>query len=271
MIRSLWTAASGMTAQQLNVDTIANNLANANTAGYKRESLNFKSLLYSKLDSPNVGGGERPNPMQVGHGVRAGVTTRDYRQGILQETGNATDMALEGKGFFAIQTGEDQMAYTRDGSFRLAMTEDNAYALVTGDGYPVLSVENEPILVDVAVKPEDLIFGQDGWVYYQEPETGMRMDVGQLQVVQFANKEGLESIGSNLYIETPASGEPLLEIDNEGLVRSNIRSGFLEGSNIQVADEMVKLIVAQRAYELNSTAIKTADTMMQQANELKRV
>ncbi|MGL4344253.1 MAG: flagellar hook-basal body protein, partial [Cellulosilyticaceae bacterium] len=271
MVRALWTAASGMTSQQLNVDTISNNLANANTAGYKRESMTFKSLLYTKMDTPNIPGSpQAPNPMQVGHGVRAGSTTRDYSQGILQETGNPTDMAIEGKGFFAVQNGE-QVAYTRDGSFRLAMTEDNAYALVSGNGHPLLSVEGDPILVDSQVKVEDLIIAGDGWMYYNDPETGMRTDIGQIQLVQFANKEGLESVGSNLYIETPASGAPLLEMENEGVLKSNIRSGYLEGSNIQVADEMVKLIVAQRAYELNSTAIKTADTMMQQANELKRV
>lgn len=271
MVRALWTAASGMTAQQLNVDTISNNLANVNTAGYKRESMTFKSLLYTKMDTPAIPGGtQRPTPMQVGHGVKAGATIRNYRQGILQETGSITDMAIEGSGFFAVQQGE-QVAYTRDGSFRMAMTQDEAYALVTGEGNPVLSIDGEPILVDRGIKVEDLIISGDGWIYYNDPDTGMRMDIAQLQVVQFSNKEGLESIGSNLYIETMASGAPLLEGDGEELLRSNVRSGFLEGCNIQVADEMVKLIVAQRAYELNSTAIKTADTMMQQANELKRV
>ncbi|MGL4736433.1 MAG: flagellar hook-basal body protein, partial [Cellulosilyticaceae bacterium] len=236
MVRALWTAASGMTSQQLNVDTISNNLANVNTAGYKKESMTFKSLLYTKMDTPTVPGApQRPTTMQIGHGVKAGGTLRNYSQGILEETGNVTDMAIEGSGFFAVQQGE-QIAYTRDGSFRLAMTEDNAYALVTGDGHPVLSIDDEPVLVDRVVKVEDLIVGGDGWIYYNEPETGMRMDIAQLQVVQFANKEGLESIGGNLYIETPASGAPLLEADGEGLLRSNVRSGFLEGSNIQVAD-----------------------------------
>ena len=269
MVRGLWTAASGMTSQQLNVDTISNNLANVNTTGYKKETTNFKSLLYANMQGPNVGGGQAPTSMQVGHGVRALPNSRNYGMGILQETGNGTDMALEGKGFFTVAKGE-QTTYTRDGSFRIALVDESNYALVTADGDPVLSTDDESILIGTEVPVDKVMFGKDGSVYYIDPETNTRMDIAQIKLVQFANTEGLEAIGSNLYVQTPASGEPLVEGEDEGLVRSSIRTGYLEGSNVQVAEEMVKLIVAQRAYELNSTAIKTVDSMLQQANELKR-
>ncbi|WP_069998889.1 flagellar hook-basal body protein [Cellulosilyticum sp. I15G10I2] len=269
MIRGLWTAASGMTSQQLNVDTIANNLANVNTVGYKKETTNFKSLLYQTMAAPNVDNVQQPTTMQVGHGVRALPNSRNYSMGILQETGNNTDMAIEGKGFFTVQKG-DQMTYTRDGSFRISLTEDGAYALVTSDGNTVLSVEDEPILIGTEIPVDKVVIGKDGSIYYIDEETNMRMEIAQLKIVQFANVEGLEAIGSNLFIQTAASGEPLIEGEEDGLIRSSIRTGYLEGSNVQVAEEMVKLIVAQRAYELNSTSIKTVDTMLQQANDLKR-
>lgn len=271
MMRSLWTAASGMTSQQLNVDTISNNLANVNTVGYKKETVNFKSLLYENMGTPNIPGQPvRPAPMQVGHGVRPGSISRSYVSGSLQQTENPTDMALLGKGFFTILNG-DELAYTKDGSFRFSMTDDGAYALVTAEGNPVLSVEDEPILVDSEIDVNKLVFGGSGEIYYTEEETGTRVDIGALKIVQFPNTEGLEAIGANMYTQTPASGEPLVEGEEDGLVRSTLRTGYLEAANVQVADEMVRLIVAQRAYELNSTAIKTSDTMLQQANELKRV
>lgn len=268
MVRALWTAASGMTSQQLTVDTIANNLANVNTVGYKREATNFKSLLYQNLTGPNDED-NRPEPMQVGHGVRAVGNSRNYTMGILQQTDNPTDVAIEGKGFFTVLKGE-QVTYTRDGSFRFSMTEDGTYAFVTSDGDPVLSTEGEPIVMDSTIPVDSLIIGRDGSIGYMDEATNTLINLAQLNIVQFPNVNGLEAIGSNLFIETAASGAPISEAEGEDLVRSNLRSGYLEGSNVQVADEMVKLIVAQRAYELNSTAIRTVDTMLQQANELKR-
>lgn len=269
MIRGLWTAASGMTSQQLNVDTISNNLANVNTSGYKKETTNFKSLLYQTMAAPNLPGAQQPTTMQVGHGVRALSNSRNYSMGTLQATGNNTDLAVEGKGFFSVLKGE-QMTYTKDGNFRISLTEDGSYALVTSDGYPVVSIEDEPILINTEIPVSNIVVGQDGSVYYMDKEANMKMDIAQLKIAQFANVEGLEAIGSNLYVQTAASGEPLVEGDADGIDRSNIKAGYLEGSNVQVAEEMVKLIIAQRAYELNSTAIKAADTMLQQANELKR-
>lgn len=270
MIRALYTAASGMTAQQLNVDTISNNLANVNTAAYKKETTNFKSLLYTNMANPNdPNATAEPTAKQVGHGVRALANSRDYSSGILQETGNESDLALVGNGFFAIQKGDEAEVYTRDGSFRFAMIPDEgSYALVTADGNPVLSTEGESIVVGTEIPMDKLEIGQDGNIYYLD-ETGLQMDVAQIRIVQFANRAGLEAIGDNLYKETPASGEPLLEAEDDGLTKTTVRTGYLEGSNVQIAQEMVNLIIAQRAYEINSTAIKTADDMLGQANQLK--
>ncbi|HHX61549.1 MAG TPA: flagellar basal-body rod protein FlgG [Epulopiscium sp.] len=273
MMRSLWTAASGMTSQQLNVDTISNNLANVNTNGYKKESAEFKSLLYqtmSKANVPTEGGNARPGNLQVGHGVRPVAVNRNFSTGIMQQTGNATDLAIEGNGFFVISERDERESYSKDGSFRAAVTEDGGYVLVTSDGYPVLTIDDEPLEIEENVDISRLSVSKDAIVSYVDTETGENIEIGQLKIVQFPNVGGLEAIGSNLYITTPASGEPLLEADGDVTVGSTIKQYFLEGSNVQVAEEMVKLIVAQRAYELNSTAIKTADTMLQEANQLKR-
>lgn len=270
MIRGLYTAASGMTAQQLNVDTISNNIANVNTVGFKKESVNFKSLMYETMQGNSLEGETvKPAPMQVGHGVRLGSISRNYEVGSLMETGNPTDISINGKGFFAISNTEDTEAYTKDGSFRLSKTEDGTVALVSSDGHPILSTDDEPIIIDSSISVNDLEISSTGNISYLD-EDGTKIDVANLKIVQFANVEGLEGIGNNLYKATTASGEPLLELDSDGLVKSELKTGFLEGSNVNIADEMVKLIVAQRSYELNSTTIKTVDTMMQQANELKR-
>lgn len=268
MIRALWTAASGMTSQQANVDTISNNLANVNTVGYKKETANFKTLLYTKMETATENN-SAPTSMQVGHGVRVASNSRMFTQGNIQATGNDTDMAIEGKGFFTVMQDGEYM-YTRDGSFRLSMVDDGNYALVTSDGHPVISTDEEPIVVDNTIGADKLIIGQDGSIYYMDEEANMRIDIAQLRVVQFSNAEGLEAAGNNLYTETAASGAARVEAEEDMISRSTIKAGVLENSNVDVASEMVNLIVAQRAYELNSTAIKAADTMLQQANELKR-
>ena len=270
MIRSLYTAASGMTAQQLNVDTISNNMANVNTASYKKETTNFKSLLYTAMDEANDPNGvAAPTTKQVGHGVRALPNSRDFTNGIFNETGNPTDLAIEGEGFFAVQDANGNEIYTRDGSFRFSVIpDDGSYALVTSDGNPVLSADGEPIIIEAGIPADKLQVDNSGAVYYLD-ELGMQTDIANISVVQFANKAGLEAIGDNLYAATGASGEPILEMDGEELTKSIIRAGYLEGSNVQIAEEMVNLIVAQRAYEINSTAIKTVDEMLGQANQLK--
>ncbi len=270
MVRALWTAASGMTSQQLNVDTISNNLANVNTAGYKKETVNFKSMLYQKMEEPVIGGIQKPSSLQVGHGVRVGAMNKIHTQGILQETGNQTDLAIQGKGFFGVVNG-NALNYTRDGSFQFSMMADGTYGLVTSEGSPVISVDQEPIVIDSEIPVDRLSIGADGRITYTDAATGITEELAQIAVFQFANQEGLEAVGSNLYAQTAASGEARLEAEDDTLVKSTVKTGYLEGSNVQVAEEMVNLIVAQRAYELNSTAIKTVDTMLQEANDLKRV
>ncbi len=274
MFRSLWTGAQGMKAQQLNVDTISNNLANVNTTGFKRERTEFKSLLYQELQKSTTGATSdirKPVNLQVGTGVTSVAISRNFTVGSLQTTGEQNDFALLGDGFFTVQNGVDAngdplIAYTKDGSFKLTPSEDGLM-LVTSDGNPVLSTDGEYIIFE-----EDIMYSvdNDGVFTSLSPE-GEVIDLGyQLSIVQFLNPQGLNTIGDNLFTQSAASGGPLSEVDGETLERSVIKQGFLEMSNVDVAQEMVNLIVAQRAYELNSKSITTADSMLQQANELKR-
>lgn len=269
-MRSLWTAASGMNMQQMQVEAISNNLANVATVSYKQEGVNFKTLLYQNLQTEEQAAqSNNPTPMQVGHGVRLGAISRNFTQGEFMATGNAHDLAIEGNGFFAISMGEDEIGYTRDGSFRLANLDGEGLALVTSDGFPVLSIDGEPITVESGVSTSSIKFDDYGNIFYFDDETGEQVDINALQIVQFANINGLQSIGNNMYQPTGASGVPLLESEEDTLIKSSIKAGYLEGSNVNVATEMINLVVAQRAYEFNSTAIKTADEMLKGANQLK--
>ena len=272
MMRSLWTAASGMSSQQMQVDTISNNLANVNTFGYKKERVEFKSLLYdtmqrANLDRANQTG--RPVNLQVGSGVRPIATARIFSQGNLQRTEHQLDFAIEGDAFFAIQRDEDTVAYTKDGAFKVSPT-DEGLMIVTSEGYPVLGVDDEPIIIPEEVMVRDVVVTDDGRLGYRTRE-GTQEDLGfQIDLVQFSNPQGLEAIGANLFVVTTASGDPVKESEGEVNRLSILQQGALEMSNVQVANEMVDLIVAQRAYELNSRAIQTSDDMLQQANNLKR-
>lgn len=270
MMRSLWTAASGMTAQQLNVDTIANNLSNVNTTGYKKERMEFKSLFYQTLERASLdeGASGLPVNLQVGLGVRPIVSTRIFTQGGLERTENTFDFAIQGDGFFVIQRGEDEVTYTRDGSFKLS-NQDGEYRLVTSDGYPVLSVDGEGIAFPSNIAVASITIDQEGYFTYSQDGEIQELDA-QLDIVQFPNAQGLEAIGENLFVTTPASGEPIQESSGDLDKISAIAQGVLEKANVEVAEEMVKLIVAQRAYELNSKSITTSDEMLQTANNLKR-
>lgn len=271
MMRSLWTAASGMTSQQANVDTISNNLANVNTTGYKKERLEFKSLLYqtmerASLDENNNG---KPVNLQVGLGVRPIVSSRIFTTGNIERTENDLDFAIEGDGFFVIDTGNDTVSYTKDGSFKLSYDGTEA-TLVTSEGYPVLSVDGEPIAIPADTKMSSVIFEKDGTATYRD-ENGEVQDLGvQMDIVQFPNPQGLEAVGGNLFVTTPASGEAIQESGGDLTYTSKLVQKYLEKSNVQVAQEMVDLIVAQRAYELNSKSIQTSDDMLQLANNLKK-
>lgn len=270
MMRSLWTAATGMMTQQTNVDTISHNLANVNTTGYKKETAEFKSLLYQTIQEQSYDSNGNPKPagIQVGLGVRNSAITSRYTQGNLQETGNDYDFAIEGKGFFMVQTREGDVAYTRNGSFQLAMGVNGA-TLATSDGNPLLDTTGSPIVLDEAYDPSKITINEYGELCYPD-EDNNAMPIGiQIGLAQFNNPSGLQKLSNSLLKATDASGEARIESQDTMLQRSKIHQGYLESSNVQAVDEIVNLIVAQRAYEMNSKVITATDEMLQQANNLR--
>jgi flagellar basal-body rod protein FlgG len=264
MMRSLWTAASGMTGQQFNIDTISNNLANVNTTGYKQNRPDFEDLLYQTLRVAGTPATEVtlvPTGIQVGHGVRPAATQKIFTQGALQATGNVTDLAVEGEGFFRVLQYDGSYAYTRDGAFKV----DSNGQLVTSNGYRVMP---EVILPEGFIR-ETLSVSQDGRVTVKVAGLDDPIEVGQLELYRFINPAGLQAIGENLFRVTNATGEVIAGrpgFDGMGKVVQS----FLEMSNVSVVKEMVNMIVAQRAYEINSKAIQTSDSMLATANSLKR-
>ncbi|WP_026661788.1 flagellar hook-basal body protein [Butyrivibrio proteoclasticus] len=276
MVRSLWSAATGMNAQQTNVDTISNNLANVNTAGYKAQGAQFKSLLYQELQTVTTTANGAPKPVtsQVGLGTRVASINQYFKQGSFLTNDNPAAMAISGDGFFGY-LGSDGTSryYTRNGNFSWALSEAGGTTLVltTAEGNKVMDINGAEITVDGNRVASRITIGGDGKIYYPD-EAGVPQDLGkQIGLWQFPNREGLERIGSVAFQETPASGAVINEnTAAAGIKRSEIVQGYLEGSNVNVATEMVNLIVAQRAYEMNSTAIQTTDEMMQTANGLKR-
>jgi len=268
-MRSLWTAASGMKTQQTTVDTISNNLSNVNTVGYKKERLEFKSLLYETMrEAGDVNNGASPVNLQVGHGVRTAASVKTFSQGIFQQTEGALDFAVEGAGFFVTQDGNGNERYTRDGAMKMS-TSDDGLMLASSSGRPILDVNGDPIIFEEGMTSDGIQVDEKG--NFTTLVDGQVVDLGiQMQVVQFRNAQGLLSIGGGLYETTVASGEAILESESDELQGSFITQGGLEGSNVQAVEEMVNLIVAQRAYELSSKAIQTSDEMLSLANGLKR-
>ncbi len=272
MMRALWSAASGMIAQQTNVDTISNNIANVNTTGYKTEKTEFKSLLYQNIQArtTTANGANKPVPAQVGLGTRVASNTSMFTQGALLDSESDTAFAIDGEGFFAVRGADGEIYYTRNGNFNWSMAADGGVVLTTSSGYPVLDSNGNEIRVPDGVVAERVKATGTGQFYYLD-DTGNAVDMNQsFGIYQFNNPAGLEKLSDSLLEVTAASGNPLNEATTGGLQRSNVRQGYLEGSNVQVADEMVNLIVAQRAYELNSKAIQAADSMLEQANQLRR-
>jgi flagellar basal-body rod protein FlgG len=262
MIRSLWTAASGMQAQTLNIDVVANNLSNVNTAGFKRSRAEFQDLLYETMRPPGVttaGGSQVPTGIQVGHGTRPVATQRLFTQGDFQHTQNDLDIAIEGSGFFQILQPNGEIAYTRAGNFKI----DGEGRMVTPDGYLIEPGINFPIdTIAVAI-------GTDGTVSVLQAGQEIPVDIGNIELARFINPAGLDALGRNLYRRTDASGDAIVgEPGEEGY--GTLAQGYLEMSNVSVVDEMVNMITAQRAYEINSKAIQAADDMLQVANNLKR-
>jgi flagellar basal-body rod protein FlgG len=262
MIRSLWTAASGMQAQTTNIDVIANNLSNVSTAGFKRSRAEFQDLLYETMRPPGVasaGDSTVPTGIQIGHGTRTVSTQKLFIQGDFQHTENDLDMAIEGQGFFQITQPNGDIAYSRAGNFKI----DSDGRIVTADGYliePEITIPTDTLSVSI---------GTDGTVSVMQPGQTQPTDVGNVQTARFVNPAGLEAVGRSLFMPTEASGEATTGTPGEEGF-GTIAQGYLEMSNVSVVDEMVNMITAQRAYEINSKAIQTADEMLQTANNLKR-
>lgn len=263
-MRALWTAASGMKAQQLNIDTISNNLANVNTTGYKKQRVEFKDLLYEQLRRADINFGEgKPVNLEVGHGVMPAATVRSFTQGNLVQTDNDLDMAIDGPGFFVVRDHLDNLYYTKDGSFKLSI-EDGQARLSTADGH---FVQGDIGDIELGEDIADIFVNSTGAVSVQRMETGETEEIGNLLLVKFPNPAGLESVGKNLLKETTASGEFVEAFEGDA---GEVVQGFLETSNVQIVDEMIKMITAQRAYEINSKSIQTSDEMLQMANNLRR-
>lgn len=271
MMRALWTAASGMTSQQTNVDVIANNLANVNTVGYKKETAEFKSLLYQTIQSVTTSANSDTKPVgaQVGLGVRNSAITSQFIQGALTASDSNTDFAIDGKGFFAVQGADGETYYTRNGSFGFAVGT-NGMMLCNSDGLPVLDTNGNPIVLGNQYETSNITIDTQGNLLYPDATNNL-MPIGiQIGLVQFSNPSGLEKVSGSLYRAGDASGAAMQESQNPNLSTSILKQNYLEASNVQVVDEMVNLIVAQRAYEMNSKAIQAADDMLSQANNLKR-
>jgi len=262
MIRALWTAGTGMNAQQLNIDTIANNLSNVNTTGFKKMRMEFQDLLYQTIrsaGSPSYQGGVLPTGLQVGYGVRPGASTKIFTQGDFLQTDNSLDVVIEGDGFFQVQMPDGTIAYTRNGAFKV----DAEGRLVTSEGY-LLQPE-----ITIPSGTTDINIGSDGTISVVVAGETEAQQVGNLELAVFVNPSGLNNLGKGLYQITDASGEPVTTTPGtEGA--GTVIQGYLEMSNVKVVEEMVNMIVAQRAYEVNSKAIQAADEMLQTANNLRR-
>ena len=271
MVRSLWSAATGMKAQQTAVDTISNNISNINTTGYKTSQNEFKSLLYQELQSKttSANGDQKPINSQVGLGVRNSSITTIFTQGAFFESTNNFAFAISGDGFFGIKGSDGNTYYTRNGNFQVSI-QKNGLALTTTDGEPVLDTNGKPITFKSDLSASKITASADGELFYTDA-TGNPKSLGmKIGLWQFNNPSGLEKHDGSLFEVTAASGNAMNEATAKNITKSSIAQGYLEGSNVQLADEMVNLIVAQRAYEANSKAITTSDEMMGQANQLKR-
>lgn len=260
MIRSLWTAKTGMEAQQLQLDTISHNLANVATNGFKRSHAIFEDLIYQNMRQSGANSTEQtqlPTGLQVGLGVRPVATSRIYSQGNLQQTTNNLDLAIKGNGFFQVQQPDGTTAYTRDGSFQL----DANGQIVTNNGYTLLPG------ITIPANAQSVTIGNDGTVSVLVPGNVAPQTVGQVQLANFINPAGLDPKGQNLFMETASSGTA-----NAGAPNANglgaLQQGFVETSNVNVVEELVSMIQTQRAYELNSKAVKTSDEMLQKLAQI---
>ena len=263
MIRALYSAASGMKAQQMNVDNIANNLANAGTTGYKMRRAQFQDLMYQSMVQPGSAAGQQtvvPTGLQLGLGTRAASNEIVFTQGSFSQTDNPLDMVIQGRGFFQVRQPSGDLAYTRSGTFSLNKDGN----IVTSDGDPL-----EP-QITIPPDAQTIMIATDGTVTYTLPNQTASQQAGQVTLANFQNPAGMNSLGRNLYSPTDASGDPTVGTPGgqEGL--GSLLQGYVEQSNVSVVDEFINLIVAQRGYEANSKVVQAADNMYQQVNNLTR-
>ncbi len=263
MIRALYSAASGMTAQQLNVDNIAHNLANANSTGYKMRRAQFQDLLYQNMVQPGSQSGAQtvvPTGLQLGLGTRASSNEIVFTQGNFAQTDNPYDVVIQGKGFFQIRRASGELAYSRAGSFHV----DRDGKMVTSDGEAL-----EP-QITIPADAQAVSIGGDGTVSFTQPNQTAAQQAGQIMLASFPNPAGLNSIGRNLYTPTDASGDATVGIPGGAEGAGTLLQGYTEQSNVSVVEEFINLIVSQRAYEANSKVVKAADEMYQQVNNITR-
>jgi flagellar basal-body rod protein FlgG len=260
MIRSLWIAKTGLDAQQTQMDVIANNLANVSTSGFKRSRAVFEDLLYQTMRQPGAQSSQQtqlPSGLQVGTGVRPVATERIFTQGNLQQTSNNKDVAIQGNGFFQVLLPDGTTAYSRDGSFQI----DSQGQMVTSSGFVI-----QPAIT-VPANAQSITIGRDGTVSVTQAGVAAPTQIGALQLATFVNPAGLEAKGENMYVETSASGNP--STNTPGTNGAGMLSqGYVETSNVNVAEELVNMIQTQRAYEINSKAITTSDQMLQKLSQL---
>jgi flagellar basal-body rod protein FlgG len=261
MIRALYSAASGMNAQQLNVDTIANNLANSTTAGFKMRRAQFEDLIYQSMVQPGAAAGQQttiPSGLQLGLGARAASNEIIFLQGAFESTGNPLDVAIQGKGFLQIRQPSGQLAYTRAGNFQL----DRNGNMVTPSGDAL-----EP-QITIPANAQNITIGEDGTVSYTLVGQTAAQKAGQIQLANFQNPAGLNSLGENLFLPTDASGDAQIGVPGGAEGLGTLAQAYIEQSNVDVVQEFVNLIQSQRAYEANSRVVKAADEMYQQVNQL---
>jgi flagellar basal-body rod protein FlgG len=262
MIRAMYTAASGMNAQQANIDNIAHNLANVNTSGFKKSRVEFEDLVYQQVTSPGTptdATAEAPIGLELGLGAKPVAISRDFASGNLRATNAPYDLAIEGRGFFQVTLPDGQTAYTRSGNLHV----NQEGALVTNDGYllePSITIPANAVSVSIS---------RDGIVSASVAGESAPQQVGTIELASFQNPAGLHAMGSNLFTVTTASGDPTTGVPGtEGM--GTVQQGFLEESNVSIVEEMVNMILGQRAYEANSRVIRTADEMLSQVNQLAR-
>jgi flagellar basal-body rod protein FlgG len=260
MIRSLWIAKTGLDTQQTQMDVISNNLANVSTTGFKRSRAVFEDLLYQTLRQPGAQSSQQtqlPSGLQIGTGARPVATEKIFTQGNLQQTGNSKDVAIQGSGFFQVLLPDGSTAYSRVGSFQ----SDNQGQLETSSGYVV-----QPAIT-IPANAQTISIGRDGTVSVTQPGSTNATQVGSLQLATFINPAGLQSTGENLYVETAASGAPQTNAPGSNGA-GVLAQGYVETSNVNVAEELVNMIQTQRAYEINSKAITTSDQMLQRLTQM---